>query len=82
MIAYCTTSGASSADLLSRKHVPMKTTKSTPPKPSATLLSEDTRLRTLAAHVVKNNLRAPDDLLWPYYQHELLKKYPVGDPAW
>jgi len=46
-----------------------------PEPPSKRLKTEDTRMRHLAVHVVKQDKKVPSNLLWPYYQHEILKKH-------
>lgn len=39
------------------------------------LAKEDARMRALASIIVSNDHEAPKNLLWPYLQHELLKKH-------
>ena len=43
-----------------------------PPRPSRKLVAEDRRMRSLAKSVMEKGQDPPTNLLWPYYQNELL----------
>ena len=50
----------------------MKPDTKDPKPPSKKLRLEDARMRHQATHVVHEDTSVPSNLLWPYYQHELL----------
>ena len=80
MIAYCVTSGPSvlqmrCGDISAGSSIVTQRVKEK--KIPDHILKFHNEMKKLAQETVENKRRAPDNLLWPYYQDALLKKYKI-----